>query len=406
MKPSVIRWSGRRAPPHERVRELVRDDRGEEAEGDQDADEPVQRRAERRARVAAACWLPMNVTTASRNAHANETRTSIPNSRAMGSPPLTGLRRPVRGRRAALRPHRARAARERPGAPPGDPAHREREDDDHDPDADRALHPELLREELDQAVRARVEQVVPAREEDLVEQDERRVEEQEPQRRPPTTVTATITIPVRCEAPPEPRPAAGPRAARNRSARTTAATPRRRRTPKNTPRTSRMCAALALVEDGDAVQGRRRSRAGRRPGRSRIGLVTAASCSVREAGPRLGLRAILGERHPDRVEERQDRQRDDDERGREAGDEGGEGAAEGVHQAPMVAGVRVRTVRAARRRRRYASSSVRACSHQVSIIRSAGGSVPSSAAAAGDPRPERVEVHGEQVVAGPRCRPG
>ena len=52
--------------------------------------------------VAAACWLPMNVTTASTKAHANEMRTSIPNSRARGRPPLTLVPPALRGRRRGL----------------------------------------------------------------------------------------------------------------------------------------------------------------------------------------------------------------------------------------------------------------------------------------------------------------
>ena len=83
-------------------------------------------------------------------------------------------------------------------------------------------------------------------------------------------------------------------------------------------------------------------------------------------------------------EERQDRDRDDHERRGDADDEGREGAGEGVHQAPAG----------------YSSSSVRACSHQVSTMRSAGAGQLSSTAA----RPSRVR-NGSRSVSRMSRRP-
>ena len=72
---------------------------------------------------------------------------------------------------------------------------------------------------------------------------------------PPTIVTATMAIPVRSRRLQNRPRAAGPRAARNISARTTAATAATTKNPKNTPRTSRMCARSSSLRTGDPVQG-------------------------------------------------------------------------------------------------------------------------------------------------------
>ena len=292
--------------------------------------------------VAAACWLPMNVTTASTKAHANEMRTSIPNSRARGRPPLI-LVPPARPRAQArvatadgCRGHSAPHG-DRPGAPARDPAHGEREDDHDDTHADRAVHPELLREELDQPLRARVEQVVPTREEDLVEQDERRVEEQE-SRHPADDRDGDDGIARPRQPSPEPRPGLRPTRRQehehqdHRSDRCDG-----EEAEEHAPHVAHV-APLVVVEDGGPVQGH--VEVGRTHHQVQQDRVRDRGQLLRgEAGPCLGLRPLLGERHPDRVEEWQDRQRDDDEGGRDAGDEGSKGAAEGIHQAPMVAGV-------------------------------------------------------------------
>ena len=200
----------------------------------------------------------------------------MPNSRAMGdrrSPSPPAGARP----RAAHRAQRTLPASGRGGAPP---SHRERQDDHHD--ARRrscCLDPELLREELDEAIRARVEQVRPGREEESVEQLERGVEEQHAEH-PAHDRHRDDGDPRPREAPPERRPGRESREpSRNTTTRTTAATAATAKKPKNTPRTSRMWPRSRSLRT--TTPSRVTSKSGGPTTRSsRISLVTSARSPV------------------------------------------------------------------------------------------------------------------------------
>ena len=73
-----------------------------------------------------------------------------------------------------------------------------------------------------------------------------------------------------------------------------------------------------------------------------------------------------------------------------------------AHRSPS----RSRLRQATTNRRPYSSSSVLACSHQPSSVRSVGGSTPSSPAARRDARAERRRGRGRGCRGAPRSRPG
>ena len=224
------------------------------------------------------------------------------------------------------------------GAAAAEPAQAQRQHDDHDADPDRALDPELLREELDEPVRARVEQVGPGRER-TPRGTARRRRRRTGRRSHPADHGARRRP--RCRSARAGATAAGGPRRRGRRG-----TPRRARTPPtaaatknpaNTPRTSRMCARSRSLRTG--TPSRVTSKSGGPTTRSaRTESVTVRSWSgVKPVQAADWARPCSNPTHTG-LEERQDRQRHDDERRGEAGDEGGQDAASRVHQDPMVAG--------------------------------------------------------------------
>ncbi len=181
------------APTDERVRELVGDDRREEAERDDHADEPVDSGAPSVGAVTGGLL-------AADERHERERgwpRRTRPGSRsrtrrATGTAARSS-RRPSGRRRSCGRG----APRRRPSAPASDPAQASARTITTTPTPIVLSTQNCCGKSWTRRSVPRVEQVVPAREEDLVEQDERRSKNRSCPPRPPTTVTATMHEPVR-----------------------------------------------------------------------------------------------------------------------------------------------------------------------------------------------------------------
>ena len=126
---------------------------------------------------------------------------------------------------------------------------------------------------------------------------------------------------------------------------------------------------LALVEHRRAGDRRHRSRAGRRRGRPGSRRSPPRSSGSREAGPGRGLGTALLEGDPHRVQEQRQRRRPRwraPSRGRSATLAARPRSVSTAHRSPSARGPPDEGTC-------YSSSSVRACSHQPSIVRSVGG---------------------------------
>ena len=278
-------------------------------------------------------------------------------------------------------------------APLGHERHDPGDGDRHHPEGDRGLHPERLREELDESRRRGIERVGAGREEEPVEDLERGIEEEHRE---------------------DPR---GHEADRETHGAAAHAAPERRAAPAERPRddhghgrddhddreAEHHAPAVRHVAGFRRGEGRRSAgllgerpgsqehldddRVRHRPDRRRV-----------PAGPGVHLRAPLLEAHPQWVEEEPDRHAEDDDRRPHASDDRHRRLATGPagrgQSLPPPGGVGGR---------RHSPPSVLACSHHISIVASSGAGCLSCTAARAR-RPLRTSRSTPVKAWSPWCR--